>query len=1006
MKQLLWLLCVVALLHISTFLFGQSLRITHYNVENGLPIELTKSVIQDSIGFTWIATDVGIVRFDGHQFVAYPDALPSPYVKAFLHRQNGQLLVASDLGLTQIVSQTDTVQFVPILSGNRAITDSTLWYPKTLYEDARQTLWISEPESIVAYRNGEMKRYGFPLDYKSGSFTRSFSFAEDGFGNFFIISFTGNLFFYNIENDDFEEIELPQYPSEINSFLRAGLGKMWIGCHNGIYEIEVYPSGKLRKFRQVSDLENVSYLVKWQDQVFAGTWNNGVHQITSEPGRPTKGNIAKLPTTNINHLYTDAAGSLWVSADEGIGLVQATYFKEEKVSNALVEPYIESVAVHNSNQIYVADRYNIYRLNRDQIGFHQTTVFSDVNEYFLSLSSHGDQLWVASQNKVLLFEKEVLSQSFDLSDRGRFIFFIHNDAEKNTWICQDNVIGVSRITPHFELKHYGEEKGFESRVTVIRQSPEGTIYAGGVSENAYLYRYDRKSDQFVNLSIPLPFEVKNEFSIQDLAIDSKGNLWLASSVGLLYFTGTRLEKMEFGGGTLGNYAARAVHITVGDHVWVAFANGLYYYQPAENDLILFDEVCGLPTKTVNYRCIAGDDEGRIWAGTSKGVAYAAHHASAFTLSPSPIWLSLKVNNQKTQVANSYQKPPVFKGNAYIEADFVSLAYPGDKILYQHRLLPKDSTWSAPTAKNNLVLPQISHGNHRFEVRAKQIGEYTWSQPTAFTFGIEKMWYLQWWAWLLYAAVLGLLVWAAVVWNTRRLRNQNVWLEGIIQNRTQELEDFAYIVAHDLKAPLRAMGSLVNWIMVDYGSKFDETGKQQLQMLQGRVHRMYKLIDGIWEYSKAGKEREQKRMVDLNKTIKDVIMLLAPPQHFTIFVENKLPTVYYEPTKILQVFENLISNAIKFNDKAEGSASISSKLENGYFVIRVTDNGPGIAAKYYPQIFKIFNTLQSKDRDKYESMGIGLSLVKKIVEANGGTISIESEEGKGATFLFTILAEKA
>lgn len=225
----------------------------------------------------------------------------------------------------------------------------------------------------------------------------------------------------------------------------------------------------------------------------------------------------------------------------------------------------------------------------------------------------------------------------------------------------------------------------------------------------------------------------------------------------------------------------------------------------------------------------------------------------------------------------------------------------------------------------------------------------------------------------------------------------------LENANAELKEFAYVVSHDLKAPLRAINALASWISSDYSESFDDDGKEQMALLISRVNRMHNLIDGILQYSRVGRIREEKQQIDLQKALPEIIDSLAPPQHITIKIETELPKVLFEPTRINQVFQNLLSNAIKFNDKETGYVGIGCRDEADRWEFYVRDNGPGIPPQHHQEIFKIFQTLQSKD--EYESTGIGLTSVKKIITLYGGHIWVESAEGDGTTFRFTIKKEQ-
>ena len=144
----------------------------------------------------------------------------------------------------------------------------------------------------------------------------------------------------------------------------------------------------------------------------------------------------------------------------------------------------------------------------------------------------------------------------------------------------------------------------------------------------------------------------------------------------------------------------------------------------------------------------------------------------------------------------------------------------------------------------------------------------------------------------------------------------------LESVNQELKDFAYIASHDLKAPLRAIKTLADWISTDYASKLDADGQEQLRLLRQRVDRMHNLIDGILQYSRVGRVREKIVDVELDKLLPEIIDMLAPPANIKITVETKMPTLKCEETRITQVIQNLLSNAVKYMNKPEGLIKVA------------------------------------------------------------------------------------
>ncbi len=221
----------------------------------------------------------------------------------------------------------------------------------------------------------------------------------------------------------------------------------------------------------------------------------------------------------------------------------------------------------------------------------------------------------------------------------------------------------------------------------------------------------------------------------------------------------------------------------------------------------------------------------------------------------------------------------------------------------------------------------------------------------------------------------------------------------LEQINQDLTDFAYIVSHDLKAPLRGIASIAEWFSTDYGAVLDEEGQELLGLLQTRVTRLQDFIEGILRYSRIGRIEEEWEDVDLQRLVENVISSLAPPEHIQIMINGSLPIVHGGRVRLEQVFQNLLSNAIKFMDKPQGKIEITSAKNRGCWEFRVADNGPGIEERHFTKIFQLFQTLNP--RDEFESTGIGLTLVKKIVEMHGGTIIVNSEVGQGTAFTFTL-----
>lgn len=219
----------------------------------------------------------------------------------------------------------------------------------------------------------------------------------------------------------------------------------------------------------------------------------------------------------------------------------------------------------------------------------------------------------------------------------------------------------------------------------------------------------------------------------------------------------------------------------------------------------------------------------------------------------------------------------------------------------------------------------------------------------------------------------------------------------LQKSNKELNDFAHVVSHDLKSPLRGMNALVNWIKEDVLEFANDDMNQNFDHLLRRIDRMDLMINGILDYASIDKLEQESKKVDLNILVQDVMDGIHIPNHFTIEINNKLPIVQGHSYKFMQLFQNLISNAIKYCDKNKGLIKVDcvDRLDSWEFSVK--DNGMGIEKKYQEKVFQIFQVLQESE----ESTGVGLSIVKKIIDFYHGKIWLESEPNVGTTFHFTI-----
>lgn len=743
-----------------------SFRATTYNKDNGMPSELIKSTAIDKHGFLWLATDEGLVRFNGHKFKYYREELPSPYVKSILLSKSGKLLATTDLGFIEITTEVNSASFRTIIEGRTSNTDSLLWFPKLLFEDKKGDIWFSDNTAIYYYNHERVRRIILPEKNHSYNWQRACSFAEGEMDNLLVFSEPGYVYSYNYATEDLTEVAIEAPLGTINHALKIGVAEYIISAGKKTFIASIKDSVDVSYTKENTDY---SYFLMYGDVVLAASWSDGIH-IVEKNANFAHRKIQGYHFQSANFIFSNNAKQVWCSSDNGVVLLQPEVFSS--YFQKYTKQYIQDFEAKNGN-CYFTNGTDVFLVDSN---FKTTKILSTPKSTTIQILPTTNGVWCANNKAQLnLWEEGRLKKQVDLSDLGGTCFSLteHN----GFWLCQDGNSSLVYVGES-ERKQYGNTKGLTGRPVTSVVGADGNLYVGAQGDTSYFFVFDKEQDRFVNLSVPISEEHSDAVILNDIAFDSEQEcIWLGTSIGLYKYKNRAIQQTKVGQEK--QNAVKALSFDKATGLWLANSKGLSMLK--DSNTVVFDERAGLPSKTIAYRVLKRGDDGRIWVGTAAGLGVSNTLEPSKT-TPTPKFLTI-LNNRDTVQAESQRS---FLTSSYFRIEFISPIFPSQTVRYQWRIKEENSVWKEESHYNNIEFNNMKVGSYTLQLRAVQTGNFIWSTPAQFEFEIHLPWYKTLAFWLSFlAALLGIIVLVVRI-NTNRLKQEKKNLEELVNIRTREI----------------------------------------------------------------------------------------------------------------------------------------------------------------------------------------------------------------------------
>ncbi len=775
-------------------LAAQQYGYVQYNSASGAPFDKVSSVIQDQEGFLWIGSQNGLYRFDGIHFDIYSLHNKSQFIHQ-LQQDGEDLLFVNDISVSQVENLDTNPTVNTLLEASINENDTLPFYPNGFIRTQKQELWISQSNHSI----GRLSREGYKTyPFSSSDTAQKLELQEDAEGVIWALSPLDGLFLFNPDTDSFtQQLKIENGNSLLihKEYLLVGSDKLNVFILQGNRPL-------LLKTIPIEEDVITAMHVDQHGQYFVGTQKGKLFKFSNLDSAPQTiyganeaHRVEELNFKRINEIYVTSdrvenKDKLWVSSETGLWLLQRRFFKTVQdlpMNNPI------SIAIGKQGNAWVPMNF-LYEISPEEDEFVARPIYNNMQVNAVAEDA-GGFTWVSKTTpkvELIKYDRNRVVRRYDFHERGEAIFVLYPDRKGNLWFCQaplnKPIRGVAKINAQGEVSYYDETKGFSSRVLAIKESSRGEIYAVGIGEESYLYRYDAEQDRFVNLSPKLPFTAILNFEAHDLTIDDRGVVWLATTDGLLRYDSEKITLIQ--NDLLGQEEVRGVTHYSNDNIWIATATkGLVFHR--QNTSTALGEQEGLPSVINAYRCITTDAEGRLWAGTPEGLVYSRISAATLPYSNTPRLRNITLD--KEDYKQDKDEGIRLGKNQELQLQYTNLSFPAKDVQYQYRLLPEEDrqilleeqNWQSHGNNNTLKLSELALGDYYLELRAKQPGGYQWSDPLELRMNVFQPWYLQ--SWLLYG-LLGLILLSTAYYFRFYVKKRFRRFQRVLQYSNEKLAD--------------------------------------------------------------------------------------------------------------------------------------------------------------------------------------------------------------------------
>ena len=808
------------------------------------------------------------------------------------------------------------------------------------------------------------------------------------------------------------------------------------GNNNGITSVTLKIAGNgnpaVAAVKNIITGNSISSFQKSENVVYAATWDDGIFSFKSDESTPLITNHDEPGKVKFNAIYFGRNSELWLCSESGIILLTKKLF--EPVLPGIIKHYIQDIVTLKDDMTFVSDGNSLYKVTPRPEGFNYEVVLKSPGNVILTIARFKNGIMASLSNGQLIHISDSgVTTEISPRIRGKFIKYIAYGQSDDLWMIEEAAKEILNLKPDGTIVRYDVSFSGIASFSTVFMSEKGVLYVAGASRGLELLKFTSESKKFTSITPKSPLLDGKDITVNDIDFSKTGSPILATSMGVFEIDDKKATLLET---SLQFVNARSISTdnNTGD-IWIGTENGLFGYDG--QGVSQFDVISGLPSKTIGTRTITTDPRGVLWVGTAEGVVIMKKNfVSEVAVRPLLLLKNHKLYSTVVQQAGQIEIP---EDNNWLLEVF-SFYFPVKSTLIMYRM-DQDSEWQNLKGGNTLPLSDLPSGTRSVEIRVKPSGHSQWSDISRIDFAIIPPWYKRWWALLLYVFLAFFVVYTSSRLYAEKLRKENLRLESIVTDRTVELkkrneelvsskqlieeknavlenllielrelnatkDKMFSIISHDLKNPFSTIMGFSRLLVEDLDSMRRDEINDFISRIDHTARSTYDLLENLlaWSRTQSGRlsvkpvpihlagivERNKNFVRDLAFGKNIEIVTGVPDDCFVMADEYALDLI----------LRNLITNAIKFSfhgSKLEVTVDANERT----VAINITDHGTGMDEETLGKLFRndVFHSTHGTDHEK--GTGLGLILVKELVEKQGGKVSVKSKPAEGSTFTFTL-----